>query len=297
VLSLILSRIDLRAATVRPTPLLLTAIVGATGLLVMSQAAAALRWKNVMGDDLLPWSYLLRLYMIGSFFGLFLPTSVGGDAVRAVAAARSSGRAGRAMASVLVDRAFGVLACICYAALGLILAPESIAILDGGVMSWSVPGLAGTGLILLIAGLAVLILSRSGRVRALWHQGIATVADLARSPRRLGRVAALAVVSQGLLVLLWYLLARGVNFTLPTSTFLWAVPLVSLSALLPVTFAGLGVREGVWLVLLNGSGIPPADIVAFSLLYFVCNLLVGISGGLLFVLSGVTMAAAGGARA
>jgi hypothetical protein len=201
------------------------------------------------------------------------------------------------MASVLIDRGFGVLACLAYAALGLILAPGSMAVLDGGVMSWRVPGLAGIGLTLLIAGLAVLILSRSGRVRALWHQGIATVADLARSPRRLGRVAALAVVSQGLLVLLWYLLARGVNFTLPTSTFLWAVPLVSLSALLPVTFAGLGVREGVWLVLLNGSGIPPADIVAFSLLYFVCNLLVGISGGLLFVLSGVTMAAAGGARA
>jgi uncharacterized membrane protein YbhN (UPF0104 family) len=62
---------------------------------------------------------------------------------------------------------------------------------------------------------------------------------------------------------------------------------VSLSALLPVTFAGLGIREGVWLVLLGGSSIPPADIVAFSLLYFACNILVGITGGVLFVSSGL----------
>jgi hypothetical protein len=296
VLGFIFSRIDLGAATVRPTPLLLVAIVSAAGILIMSQAVAALRWKTILGDDLLPWSYLWRLYMIGSFFGLFLPTSVGGDAVRAMAAARSSERTGRAMASVLIDRGFGVLASLAYAALGLVLAPGALAIFDDGVISWRGPGLAVTLLALLTAGIAVLVLSRSGRVLALWHQGVATMGDLARSPRRLGRVLALAVISQGLIVLLWYVLGRGVHFSLPTSTFLWAVPVVSLAALLPVTFAGLGVREGVWLVLLTNSGLPPADVVAFSLLYFACSLLVGIAGGLLFVLSGISLAPADGAR-
>ena len=297
VLGLIVSRIDLRAATVRPSPLLLAAIGGATGLLIMSQGVAALRWKIVLGDDTLPWSYLWRLYTIGSFFGLFLPTSVGGDAVRAVATARSSERAGRAIASVLIDRGFGVAATIAYAVLGLVLAPESIAILAGDAVSWRAPGLAGIGLALAATGVALLILSRSAGVLAFWHDGIIALGNLARSPRRLGRVSALAVVSQGLIVLLWYTLARGMHFALPTSTFLWAVPLVSLSALLPVTFAGLGVREGVWLVLLAGSAIPPADIVAFSLLYFVCNLLVGITGGILFVSSGMALRPGDGAPA
>lgn len=289
VLGIIGSQIDLGAATVRPSPLLFVAIACATGLLIMSQAVAALRWKIILGDDMLPWSYLLRLYTIGSFFGLFLPTSVGGDAVRAVATARSSERAGRAIASVLIDRGFGVLATIAYAALGFILAPESIAILAGDAVSWGAPGDAGIGLTLAAIGVAVLILSRSARVLAFWADSIIVLGDLARSPRRLGRVSALAVVSQGLIVLLWYTLARGMNFALPTSTFLWAVPLVSLSALLPVTFAGLGVREGVWLILLAGSAIPPADIVAFSLLYFACNLLVGIAGGILFMSSGMAL--------
>jgi hypothetical protein len=38
--------------------------------------------------------------------------------------------------------------------------------------------------------------------------------------------------------------------------------------MLPITLIGLGVREGAWLLLLSGSGIPPAQIVTFSLLYF-----------------------------
>ncbi len=297
VLSYIFSRVDFRAATVRPTPLLLTAVVAAAGLLILSQAVAALRWRHVLGNEVLPWSYLWRLYMIGSFFGLFLPTSVGGDAVRAIAAARSSEQTGRVMASVLIDRGFGVLASLSYAALGAALAPESIAVLLGSAMSWRAPGSVGIGLVLTIAGTALLIVRRSPRARALWQQGMGALIDLARSPGRLGTVSGLALVSQGMIVLLWYLLARGVHFTLPTSTFLWAVPLVSLSALLPVTFSGLGVREGVWLVLLGGSGIPPADIVAFSLLYFVCTFLVAIGGGLLFVLSGMTLAPTSRVRA
>jgi uncharacterized membrane protein YbhN (UPF0104 family) len=296
-LGLIISRIDLGAATARPSPVLLFAVAGATGLLIMSQAVAALRWKIILGDDKLPWSYLLRLYIIGSFFGLFLPTSVGGDALRAMATARSSERAGRAMVSVLIDRCSGVVATTAYLALGLTLAPESVAVLNGDAVSWHAPALAGIGLALASTGVILLVLSRSARVRAFWHDGIAALGDLARSPRRLGRVSALAMVSQGLIVLLWYTLAHGMNFTLPTSTFLWAVPLVSLSALLPITFSGLGVREGVWLVLLAGSAIPPADIVGFSLLYFACNLLVGITGGILFISSGMALAPADGARA
>jgi hypothetical protein len=190
---------------------------------------------------------------------------------------------------VPIDRGFGVLATLGYAGLGLILAPHSLAVL-GGAARWHVPAVAVTGLAILAAGVMLLALSRFGRVRRLWHDGLSCLHDLVRSPDRLVSVSALALVSQGLVVLLWYTLARGMSFALPASTFLWTVPLVSLSALLPVTFAGLGVREGAWLLLLAGSSIPPANIVAFSLLYFACSILVGITGGVLFVSSGLAVA-------
>jgi len=59
-----------------------------------------------------------------------------------------------------------------------------------------------------------------------------------------------------------------------------SVPLVtSGGGMLPLTLAGLGIREGAWLLLLRDSGLPPERIVAFSLFYFVSNLLVGSVGG------------------
>ena len=296
VLDLILRRIDPRAATFHLSPLLLAAIGGATGLLILSQAVAALRWKIILADDRLPWAYLVRLYMIGSFFGLFLPTSVGGDAVRAIATARSSNRTGRAIASVLIDRGFGVVATMLYAVLGFALEPDSIAILAGDRIRWEAPNLASIGLALAAVGVAALLLSRSARVVSVWHDGRVIFADLARSPQRLGKVLSLAVASQGLIVLLWYTLSRGMNLPLPGYMFLWAVPVVSLSALLPVTFAGLGIREGVWLVLLAGTAIPRANIVAFSLLYVVCNILVACTGGILFVSQGLKVEPSGRAQ-
>jgi hypothetical protein len=46
------------------------------------------------------------------------------------------------------------------------------------------------------------------------------------------------------------------------------------------------VREGAWLLLLGGSGIPPEQTLAFSLLFFATNLVTGLVGGLVFVLAG-----------
>jgi len=296
-LGLIVRRVDPAEATLRATPHLLAAVILATIFLISSQAVAAFRWKLILADDLLPWSYLLRLYIIGEFFGLFLPTSVGGDAVRAVAAARSSERPDGAIATVLIDRGFGVLATIAYALLGLAVAPQSLANLSRSGIGWHAPGTTGTILVLGFIGLALLGLSRIGRVRAFWNEGMAASKRLLRAPVRLMSVAALSGLSQGLIILLWLTLAAGMNFGIPATTFLWAVPIVSLSALLPLTLAGLGLREVVWLVLLAGTGIAPADIVGFSLLYLACNILVGILGAFLFVSLGLTVESAHRARA
>jgi len=281
VLAFILSRVDHGAATIPATAQVAGAVGLAAVLLLASQGVAALRWRLILADDGLPWRYLYRLYVIGSFFGLFLPTSVGGDVVRAAAAAGSSRSRARTVASVLLDRALGLAATVAFAAVGLVVVPGALRLVRGDDMHWHTP--SGT---LVVAALGVLAagaiaVTRSRRVRRLWQDGFAAAGELARSPRRLARVSGLALVSQGLIVTLWAVLARGMSLAIPLSFLLWAVPVVTLAALLPVTFSGLGVREGAWLLLLGGSGIPEASIVTFSLLYFACNVLVAIVGGLL----------------
>jgi uncharacterized membrane protein YbhN (UPF0104 family) len=91
-----------------------------------------------------------------------------------------------------------------------------------------------------------------------------------------------------LYILLWLVLARTMHLPIAPLTLFFAVPVVTAFAMLPVTLNGLGVREGAWLLLLSGSGIPPAEIVTFSLLYFAANLITGLVGGILFMVRGTS---------
>ena len=185
------------------------------------------------------------------------------------------------MASVLIDRGLGVLAALVYVAAGLSLAPGTLDHLVGSRVSWHWPGWAVAGLVVVSAAVAATLVARSGRIRQVWCDGLRTLIDLTRSPRGLAGLSGLALVSQASIIILWYTLARGMNLALPPATFLWAVPLVALGSLLPVSVSGLGVREAVWLALLARSPVPQGSVVAFSLLYFVCTALVGVLGGIL----------------
>jgi len=69
------------------------------------------------------------------------------------------------------------------------------------------------------------------------------------------------------------------------------VPFVSLAAMLPITLSGLGVREGVWVLLLAPLGIAGANAIGFSLSYYAANGIVGILGGVVFAVLGTDAAA------
>jgi uncharacterized membrane protein YbhN (UPF0104 family) len=66
------------------------------------------------------------------------------------------------------------------------------------------------------------------------------------------------------------------------------VPLIALLNLLPISFNGLGVREGVYLFLFVPAGVAPEEAVAMSLAYYLLRFGTGIVGGLLYALSSVT---------
>lgn len=287
-LALIISRIGTPDLGVPAGPRLFAGIIIAALLLLLGQSVAALRWKVVLGPGSPRWGYLTRLYLVGGFFSLFLPTVVGGDVVRAAAAAQATSRPGGVIASVLIDRALGVLALAGYGLLGLLLAPEVV----GRLLAASRLRLPDAGVVLGImvalvaAALIVRRLLRIPRVREAAREGWRAMQDLARSPGALATAVLLGFVVQGLYILLWVVLAAAVRLPVDGWTLMLSVPIVSVFAMLPVTLNGLGVREGAWLLLLGGAGIPDNRIVGFSLLFFIVNLITGLVGGVLFVARG-----------
>ncbi len=290
-LAWVVRRADLHELSIQMGPRLALGVLAAIGLLAVAQGLAALRWRVILGSSAPAWSYLFRLYLIGLFFSLFLPTSVGGDTVRAAAAsARRRGDAGLAVASVVLDRVVGVLALVFYCALGILVDTSSVSQLAKRV-EWKVPGtpvlaLGATAAVVALA-LVVVALQRSATVRSAVAQARQVTLAFVKSPTAVIKAMGLGLAVQATYILVWAGLGQGLAWRLSLGFLLFAVPFVSLCAMAPVTISGLGVREGAWLLLLAPLGIPAAHAVAYGLLYFLCVMAVAGIGGLLFAVRGL----------
>ena len=106
------------------SPWTLLYAAGAVGVTVL---LATTRWQLLLRavDVELTWRETLQLTMIGNFFNMFMPGSVGGDPLRAYYATRHAppGRRVEAATTVLVDRALGLGTLLVICVVGLALQP------------------------------------------------------------------------------------------------------------------------------------------------------------------------------
>ena len=267
----ILARTPFRevAAAVRgadPRFLLLALVVSPLGTL-----PSVLRWRLLIraqgGDAPLP--FLVRSFLTGIFFNNLLPSTIGGDTVRAMDTARTGVGRAKGIAIVFVDRFVGLLALMLFAAVGLALSKRLLA---------RVPDLYGwvLGGALLLALAAVLLFFTPGPLaRLLAFQG---------KGRALTRAFGWSLAMQGMVVLSWYLLARALHAPVPFAVFFLIVPLALFVMMLPVSINAIGVRENVWAFFLVALGAPAAMGVALAWLDYGLVLLQALAGGVVYAL-------------
>ncbi|RPI65547.1 MAG: UPF0104 family protein [Ignavibacteriales bacterium] len=82
-------------------------------------------------------------------------------------------------------------------------------------------------------------------------------------------------------VLTFYLFARSLNINISFSDIAWIRSATVLLSMFPVSFAGLGIREGSLIFILGIYKIPPGEAIAYSFLLFSLTILMSISGGLI----------------
>jgi uncharacterized membrane protein YbhN (UPF0104 family) len=244
---------------------------------VLAQFVSSLRWQMLAAplDFDVPYHRYASLYFIGMFFNLVLPTSVGGDVVRAWYLGAGSGRRFAAFCSVLADRASGVvvltaLACAASLALPVALPPWMTAILAG-----LAAGLA-VGLPALLIGHRFLDRSyRGDRFRPL----VELLGHLLRDGKLLWATTLLSLLVQLASVAQVWLVSAGLGLKVPFGYLAVVVPLVSLLTLVPVSLNGMGLREVGLVVLLAPVGVTAAQAVSLSLLYFALSLTISLAGG------------------
>jgi glycosyltransferase 2 family protein len=212
--------------------------LAAVGLLVVAQMVSAVRWQifaRRLGMERTFWQ-LTRFYLIGMYFNLALPTSVGGDVVRIWYLNANSGQTLRATAAVLLDRINGLIVLVAVACVAVLHVPPEIP-------AWvlrSVFGIAAAGVCGVVTLAAII---HWGRLPENRKQQFAVMWEVVRHPSDLFATTALSLVVQLASAAIVWLVGQGLNVDIPFSYYAVFVPMVSLLTLLPVSVNGMGVRE------------------------------------------------------
>lgn len=253
-------------------------------LTLVVQAVAGLRWAALarpLGFDF-PRRFFVRRFFEGMFFSLCLPSSIGGDAVKAVRIGSTTRLRLLAACSVLADRLTGV------AALGVLVGTSVIS----QKFDLGVPLVAAVFVGLLTAALAVFWIGLSvlDRVHAALPEGSSARNFVGRlMPYRERPMLIAGALGWSFLVqmggaLSVSLVARAVGVSQPLSVWFTVVPIVALVIVLPLSFGGFGLRENSLEFLLRGYGVPSETGLAIALLWDMCIILTGLVGGVLFLL-------------
>ena len=277
------------------SPLWLLLGIGVYGAV---EVVAAVRWHLLLCVQgiRLPGTRLARLLMIGVFFNFFVPGGTGGDLVKTFYLLKETpGKAAQALLSVLVDRIIGVLALVILAGVFTGLRWDWLtAYPETARYTW--------------AGLAILAISFSLIACTLLLSGLGLVHKLpAKMPgrERLAEVALaynayarawrpvlgaflLSIAAHLGYFTTFYCAARalaGNGVVIPSLTELFAIlPVLNTILCMPISFGGVGVREGLFEIFLGHLCQVTAPVaVVISSTGYLLSLFWGLVGGVLYI--------------
>jgi len=266
-------------------------------IFVGTQLAATFRWRTILKKDAeLPATTVASIYWIGLFFNSFLPTLVGGDVIKGYYLYKKIKRGGVAVASIFMDRYSG------YAALMLITAVALIS--GGGLLSEGGVGFVMPALWAVVAAFVAISAFMWSETLHGWAIGIFKKIRLFRVNELIDSIYGsfiaykgrsdvlikaffLALVVQGGMILGYFVLAKGLNIDAGLGYFFLFVPAAITVSMAPVTFSGLGVREGAFVFLFTKAALTTeAEALGLSLLWFFITVVVSLPGAVSYFRAG-----------
>ncbi len=264
--------------------------------LFLGKLLSGYRWQVLLlaQEIQIPLKTLIASLFVGQFFNSFLPTTIGGDAIRAYDTAVASKESAKSVTTVFIDRFIGVLALVLLAVLAI-----SIALLLGEDVSYylipvlSVFLLCLVGLVVVLNNSLVMKLSDTARRMKLtriadqMQKIYRSIQEIKGDSKTLWITFTISLLLQINVVIYHYLISLSLSLDVPIIYYFIIVPVALTILIVPFSINGIGLREGIFVYLLAGLGVSSSDAIAFSLLSFILLLTQAVIGGIIFALRGV----------
>lgn len=260
----------------------------AAGLYLASQFASVVRWSKIVANAGITsrWPQLLAVYFEGMFMNVCMPTTIGGDVLKVLRIGRGQDKRATAF-TVAADRASGLGALLALLLLGLALQIDASRNSHLALTCFAITLFVVLSLVHSVPRLAAFVLAsqtsrrntRSAAISSrLSHYVPPAIRNiLVRTPWI--SVLAWALVVQSLNVAAVIAASLAVGLNVPMTGILIATTTVSLAAALPISVAGIGIREASLPLLLAAHGIPKESSIAVGIIWSGVVVIVGLIGG------------------
>ncbi len=259
---------------------------------LLAKVVWALRWSVLLEIFHLRVSFLrlVKGTFVGIFFSNFLPTSIGGDLYRSYWILDDKQLYPKSIFIVFVERLIGIIS------LAYVAFPPFLWLLSQGLQSPDI----GLLILLTLALLCTSVLALHPTVFDFFNRLLSKRIDwLSKNRRQISealhilhragaarwRVVLLSVAVHLVGIMFFYCIGRALHLPMSLWHYFVIVPLTVVVTVLPISFNGLGVREGA-LVVLTGAfaaGTSPSEAIALGLLSSAVGTFVSLFGAVFYI--------------
>lgn len=249
------------------------------GIATVSRMLMTFKWQQLLrGQGLhLPFFRGLRIYCASNIWGMFLPVTVGGDAIRAIVTSRMGFDPNVVVASIVIERMLGFLSALLLGLLSFFLL-SFLNVIDArfDFVWWLGAGALASFTIAFAASFSQAVFDLVHRRLLVRFQGAwimqkfrelhSTYQAYQKNRGVLFAFFILTIVEQLTAVLSVWLVARGLTVEVGLLVVAGVLPLTVLIGRLPISIHGWGVVDGIFALLMSLAGVAPAQSVAIVLI-------------------------------
>jgi uncharacterized protein (TIRG00374 family) len=260
-------------------------------LALLNSVIATYRWRIVLKVPNITIQYknLLSLFFVGFFFNTFMPGNIGGDILRGYDLGRVSGRNKESYISIFMDKIIALLSLMLITLVSCYFAGQEI--LETRLFFVVLLILSiFTVVVFLFFYSSILkhfiILLNSVKLRRTHDLLYDLFQHLSLYKRRLDAIALAFIVSflsHCVLIFTIFCLSLSVQSTVNLRFFFLIVPIVIFLSMIPISIAGLGIRESGFAYFFPLVGMGKESALLIGLLFFFLLIINGLIGALIYL--------------
>lgn len=253
---------------------------------------SSLRWKILLKTQGLEpkISFLIKSCLVAMFFNQFLPSTVGGDTIRAYDSYRLGKNKADAISVIFIDRFLGLLILLLFASMAVLYLTE-LTLKISFIYLWIIGAIALTILTILLIffpskkflnWLDSIKVPMINKVSKIIRSIVNSFLQFKKHKKALFKALVISLLLQTNVIIYYFLISNSLVFGIELSYFFLIIPLSIFIMMLPISINGIGLRENVFFLFLSNFAIGASEAVAFAWIEFFFLLILGLIGGLVY---------------